>query len=355
MIQDLRGWGGNDGYAPSEKENKYTNEDLKVMQGWSLDRKIQVTQTRIIEWYKKWDGKVFVSFSGGKDSTVLADLAAGVVKATGYKFILWYSDTGLEYPEVREHVKQFPQYLKEKHQIDVELIMDAPRDKNGKRITFKDIIQTKGYPVISKEISRDISIAKNKPDGKTAQKFIRNSDYHKKYGDRWLLERWVFLMDAPFKTSNQCCKIMKERPSYKFQKETEMYPMTGTMACESDRRKTNWLMNGCNMFNIKHPVSNPLSFWTQQDILQYLVKFNVPYSSAYGEILLNDKNQYYTTGLDRTGCFACMFGVHLEKEPNRFQRLKVTHPKLWEYCMKPWDEGGLGEKEVLDFINVKTE
>ena len=38
--------------------------------------KIQVSQTRILEWYKAWDGKVYVSFSGGKDSTVLADLAA---------------------------------------------------------------------------------------------------------------------------------------------------------------------------------------------------------------------------------------------------------------------------------------
>lgn len=45
----------------------------------------------------------------------------------------------------------------------------------------------------------------------------------------------------------------------------------------------------------------------------------------------------------------------MEKEPNRFQQLKQTHPKIWEYCMKPWDEGGLGMKEVLDYVNVKTE
>ena len=99
--------------SPSEKENKYTNEDLRVMQGWSLDRKIQVTQTRIIEWYEKWNGKVYVSFSGGKDSTVIADLAARVCKILGYKLILWFSDTGLEYPEVRDHVKRFTEYLKE--------------------------------------------------------------------------------------------------------------------------------------------------------------------------------------------------------------------------------------------------
>ena len=45
------------------------------MQGWSLERKIRVTQTRIMEWYMRYDGQVFISFSGGKDSTVLLDLA----------------------------------------------------------------------------------------------------------------------------------------------------------------------------------------------------------------------------------------------------------------------------------------
>lgn len=45
-----------------------TNEDLKTMQAWSLDRKIMVTQTRLIEWYNHYEGKVYISFSGGKDS-----------------------------------------------------------------------------------------------------------------------------------------------------------------------------------------------------------------------------------------------------------------------------------------------
>ena len=49
-----------------------------------------------------------------------------------------------------------------------------------------------------------------------------------------------------------------------------------------------------------------------------------------------------------------MYGCHLEKEPNRFQMLKETHPKLWNYCMKSWDQGGSGMKEVLDYIGVKT-
>lgn len=57
-------------------ENKYTNDDLKAMQSWSLSRKIQVTQTRIIEWYIKNQGKVYVSFSGGEGFNSLIRLGS---------------------------------------------------------------------------------------------------------------------------------------------------------------------------------------------------------------------------------------------------------------------------------------
>jgi len=127
------------------------------------------------------------------------------------------------------------------------------------------------------------------------------------------------------------------------------------MACESRLRKKEWLINGCNAFNKDNPTSQPISFWTEQDVLQYIKQFNIPYASVYGDIVTDKNGKLYTTGCDRTGCVFCGFGCHLEKEPNRFQRLKQTHPKLWEYCMKPVSEGGLGMKEVLKYINVKIE
>lgn len=71
------------------------------MQGWSLERKIRVTQTRIMEWYMRYDGQVFISFSGGKDSTVLLDLARRVYPDIPAVYV----DTGLEYPELRDFVK----------------------------------------------------------------------------------------------------------------------------------------------------------------------------------------------------------------------------------------------------------
>ena len=69
----------------------------------------------------------------------------------------------------------------------------------------------------------------------------------------------------------------------------------------------------------------------------------------------NKNERYKTTGLQRTGCVFCGFGAQCEKEPNRFQRLKQTYPKLWDYYMRSCENGGLGMREVLEYIGVKTE
>ena len=321
------------------RDNKYTPEDLKIMQSWPLERKIQVTQTRIIEWYQRNDGKVYVSFSGGKDSTVLLDLVRRIYPDVPAVFI----DTGLEYPELREFIKTIPNvtWLKPK-------------------MNFRKVIEKYGYPVISKEVSKRVHWGKRYlEEGKVGYwayqsltqpvftKDGKRSPYDKhKYG---------YLLDAPFKVSDNCCKIMKKDTAHKYVNQTGRKPIIATMACESQLRKMSWLKNGCNAFDATNPVSTPMSFWTEQDVLRYLKEYNIPYASVYGEIVEDSSGRLHTTKCDRTGCVFCGFGCHLEKEPNRFQMLKQTHPKLWNYCMKPWDEGGLGMKEVLDYIGVKYE
>lgn len=244
----------------------------------------------------------------------------------------------MEYPEVREFALRVDNVVRLKPEIN-----------------FKKVIEKYGYPLISKEVSRDVAVAKRKPYGKTAQKFVRDSAFHKKYGDRYLLEKWKYLINAPFKISNQCCNVMKKNPAKKFGKESGRKAIVGTMASESDLREKNWLKYGCNGFEQKNPQSTPIAFWTEQDILQYIKKYNLPYSSAYGDIVTDNKGKLKTTKCDRTGCVFCMYGVQCEKLPNRFQRLKETHPALWRYCMKPMEEGGLGLRYVLDYIGVKCE
>lgn len=339
------------------EENRFSDDGkihdkqrLKELQALPLERKMQITQTRLIEWYTAWDGKCCVSFSGGKDSTVLADQAAKVCKMLGYKLILWFSDTGLEYPEIKLTVKSMGKYLEDKYGIEVETVIDYPKDKDGKRITFRRVLEKYGYPLISKRVAQYVATAKNNPDSVRAKYLkgeIESVTFGMKKGAYW------YLTEAPFKISAYCCDVMKKRPAHKFQKERGYVPIIATMACESQQRKIQWINSGCNSFDSKDPKSKPMSFWTEQDVLKYIKTYDVPIASVYGEIKQNENGKYYTTGCDRTGCIFCGFGCHLEKEPNRFQQLKETHPKLYEYCMKPWDEGGLGLDEVLNYINVK--
>ena len=324
------------------------------MQSRSLGDKVQTSIAKIMEAMVRYDKKVYVSFSGGKDSTVLADLVAKVCEMFKCKLVLWFSDTGLEYPEVREHVKKFADWLREQYNIEVELVIDYPKDKSGKRITFRDVIMTEGYPVISKEVALKLRDARRNPNGYSMQSFVEGSPKNIKY-PKFKLVKYKYLLDAPFEISHKCCDIMKKKPSKQFEKERGLIPIIGTMACESNARRTEWLKNGCNAFNNSRPMSRPLSFWVEQDILEYIKRYQLPYPTAYGEIIEDENGNLKTTGCDRTGCMFCGFGCHLEKEPNRFQKLKQTHPKVWEYCMKPISEGGLGMKDVLEFIGVKIE
>ena len=335
-------------------ESLHTDADLREMQSRSLGDKVQTSIAKIMEAMVRYDKKVYVSFSGGKDSTVLADLVAKVCEMFNCKLVLWFSDTGLEYPEVREHVKAFPKYIEEKYGIEVELIMDYPKDRKGKRITFRTVLEKYGYPIISKEVSKviyDARSALSKGNNNSyAVKQLNDEYINPKTGElsvQYNKGKWKFLLEAPFTISNRCCNVMKKSPAHKFDKSSGLKPIIGTMASESKQRKSQWLQFGCNSFDANNPASKPLSFWTEQDILQYIKLNKIDIPEVYGEIIEED-NKLKLTGIDRTGCVFCGFGIHLEQEPNRYQKLEKTHPQLHDYCMNK-----LGFKEVCEFMNIK--
>ena len=324
------------------------------MQAAPLDVKVALTRQRIREWVEEFGtDHVYVSFSGGKDSTVLLHIVREMYPDVPAVFC----DTGLEYPEIRNFVKGFDNVVWLKPEM-----------------TFRQTIEKFGYPFIGKEVSQQVYEVRKygKEHARYAYaKFLPDSDYNKKYKGVFCLAKYSFLLseEAP-RISHKCCSVMKKSISKRYGKETGRVPITGQMASESLLRAQQWMKNGCNAFESKIPVSNPLSFWLENDILQYIKDNNIPICSVYGDIIEADElpgqmtwdeyagfdigaRKLTTTGCRRTGCMFCGFGCHLEKPgEGRFELMKTTHPKQYEYIMKPWEEGGLGFKEVIDWINT---
>ena len=339
--------------------NRHNKEDLKQMQSLPLEAKILMTQRRVQDWVDYWNGDVYVSFSGGKDSTVLKHIVDGMYDDIPAVFV----NTGLEYPEIQTFVRDVKAGKYDCFNSDVEIIRPAMR--------FDEVIKRYGYPVISKQVADTVEGARRNPNGSrmlrlTGQYGGREDGKPSKFD----CPQWRFLLDSPFRISAKCCDVMKKNPLKQYEKATKRHPMIGILAGESEVRKREWLRNGCNAFDAAKPTSRPLSFWTEQDILHYIKKFDVPYCPVYGEIRVKrDADELYnqinlidylgcydqtdtleTTGCERTGCMFCMFGCHLEKEPNRFQQMMITHPKQYEYCMDK-----LGLKKVLFYIGVPYE
>lgn len=254
--------------------------ELIMLQTLPLDIKIAKSKRRIQEWIDHYgEDKVYISFSGGKDSTVLLDLVRQVNPNIPAVFV----DTGLEYPETKEFIKS----------IDNVTVLRP-------KISFKQVIETYGYPMVSKEQANYLD------DIRTSTEKMRIRRLQGDEQGRFKLsKKWHYLINAPFKVSHRCCLVMKKEPSKRYEHETGRVPFIGTLAEESTLRQQSYLKTGCNAFEGKRPNSTPLGFWREQDILEYIYINKLPINKAYGEVvykedLLGDKT-YSTTKCDRTG------------------------------------------------------
>ena len=129
-------------------------------------------------------------------------------------------------------------------------------------------------------------------------------------------------------------------------------PFIGVTQDEGFKRAHQYAKTGCNVYDGSTIKSQPLGFWTKQDVLRYVVENDLEICSVYGDIKQTPCGEYYLTGEQRTGCMFCAFGAHLEPEPNRFQRMEIAYPHQYNFCMKPVSEGGLGMAEVLDYVGI---
>ena len=312
-----------------------------------------MSERRIREWYEHYDGNVYVARSGGKDS----DVVGHMVKRLYPNVPQVFTNTGLEFPSVRRHAE-----------MECDVIIRPLK-------TFSQILIEYGYPIISKEISNTVAGAKQ---GNTRYQRLKGifADPHTGKLSKYNCPKYEFLLDAPFLISDMCCTFMKKLPAIEYQKQTGRMPILGLMAEESRKRKDAWIRTGCNAFEKENPQSQPIAFWTEQDILHYIKEHGINIADEYGKIVpkgsesgqidMSDILGDYSlcdltlTGEKRTGCVFCCYGITNDRD--RFIRLAKQEPKLSDYVMRGgefnengmWQpsKDGLGYWFVLEWLNV---
>lgn len=292
-----------------------TREELKQRQSWTLLQKIDHSLGVIDQFYQRLNGQVYISFSGGKDSTVLLWLARRIypdIKAV-------FCNTGNEYPDIVQFVRKL-----KNEGANIEIIYPEMKPK--------EVIATYGFPLISKEVSEKIWYAKNRPDSVRAQ-YALGSKPNRYF---CIPQKYMYLLNEPYEVHSMCCQKLKKDPFHKYEKETGLFPILGTMASESKMRETRYLLAGsCNTFNDNNGggKSHPLSIWTEQDIWDCIEKYNIPIAEIYHK------------GANRTGCVFCNFGA-CRKEDKRYEIVYNLYPKFYETFMN-YTNNGVTYREAL--------
>lgn len=305
-----------------------TTKELKILQALDFETKNRKTDLRIKEWVEYWGVEnVAVSVSGGLDSTVLLHKVRKL-----YPSIKAVSIAVIECKENQKIMKGFGNivYLKPE-------------------FSQVEIIKKFGYPLGSKKTAKSIRRLQNPTDKNLKSRNLALTGFTSegRESKRFKLgKKWLKFIDSPFKISEQCCYYMKEKPQLDYARKNDIHYFIGTKAEDSQTRESSYLGTGCNSFK-KSGNSNPLGFWTHQDVLQYIVENNLPVSKIYGEIIKLDNGVYDTTKAKRSGCFVCAFGLQKEKQPNRFQRMEKDDPKLYDFAINK-----LGYGLLLDFADI---
>lgn len=281
---------------------------LSQMQSLPLSAKVWRAEQRIREWYKAYGGNVYVSFSGGKDSTVLLHLVRSLYPDVPAVFC----NTRVEYPEIRDFARS------------IDNLVELTPEK-----TFHQITKEHGFPLVSKKIAMGCDRYRNTKSEE--QRMLRlyggTNPTSQKRQAATIGEKWHHLINTEYKISEKCCDYLKKKPFKKYENETGRRPFVGTMASESNMRAEKWIKYGCNSFSQSRPQSAPLSIWTDKDIWDYIKKYSVEYCTIYD-----------VEGVTRTGCMYCLFGVQYEDQnDNRITKLKDTHPNQYKYAMEKLD------------------
>lgn len=339
-----------------------------VKQKMDYTFKKKYAQIRAWEFYNapEIDGNVYCAV-GGLDSITL---------------FLFLHSIGIDCPGVSvSHLEDAS--IQKVHKALGIIALKSVQKPTGGQWTMPEVVKTFGFPVLSKEKAAKIDLLQNPTEkNKTVRHAIITGETgayggFQKNSRMKLPQKWLNLFGgadaegealgyqaAPFKVSAKCCYYLKEKPCDDYAKQSGNYPYMGLMASEGGRREKALKLHGCNYISKGTKRSCPLGIFNRDDLLHLTLDMEKYYQEhwqefnpdvhldtivpeIYGKIVAGEDGKLDTTGAKRTGCMLCGFGIHIEKRPHRFDRIRERNPKQWEYLMYT-----VGWGQVLDYIGV---
>lgn len=333
-------------YTPEKLEkDAYMISVFRQKQALPYEQKVLHAKNRAWEFYNELGGNVHISV-GGLDSITL---------------LIFLRSIGIDCPAVSVSALED----KSIREIHKELGVIPLKPIKSK----VEVIREFGYPILSKETANKIHLLQNPTDknktvrhaiitGETGEYGGNRTGTRMKMSNKWLQKfggadpegAALGYAAAPFSVSDKCCYYLKERPCDIYAKENGSSPYLGLMASEHGRREKVLMTTGCNYYGKNHKRSAPFAIFSRDDLLRLAIDLNVPVPEIYGEIKEDADGHLYTTGAQRTGCSMCGFGIHLEKRPHRFDRLRERNEKEWRFWM--YD---MGWGEVLTYCGIEWE
>ena len=286
-----------------------------------LETAVRNAMHRIEELYYDTGGKCYVSFSGGKDSTVLLALikmCEEIYTIPENSIPAVFANTGIELGVTVDFVK----WVKDNWYPNVQIIRPEK--------SFDWVIKNKGKPIKSKVRSEFLH---RYHSGNRSECVMRNLVYG--ITRSGLVAQKTRLADKdmhmlhdnfPIMASPACCSYMKKKPFAKYSKENGVKGfMVGIREGEGGARSMNAKSRSMKTDDNKTPCTvitggvikkMPLIDWTNEIVDEFIKEHSVPLSTAYTEY-----------GFDRTGCMGCPFAKNVafnlkylyDYEPNRYK------------------------------------
>ena len=251
--------------------------------------------------------KFYVSFSGGKDSTIVHHLIDEALPNNNIPRV--YINTGIEYVDMVEYVRSLEQ------NDDRIQIVNAG-------VNIRQMLDQYGYPFKSKEFAKTVYTHQNHPWSKTVQKYLNGSSRRFQCPAKL---RYIFEDQTPFKISHLCCKKLKKDAFKKWTKESgKTVPILGLRMAEGGERSNR---PQCVNYSAKGDIQNfkPINPCTDEWCDWYIQSRRIELCKLY----------YPPFNFKRTGCKGCPFAIDLQHELDVMLEVLPNEYRQCELIWKP--------------------